>query len=213
MSNYSIETEVTGPLKTNCILLYDIETKEAVLFDVAGSIKKLISIIEQENLIIKYLFCTHLHFDHIMGLEEIREIFPDALLAYNNKEIDVMKNLGIFARMFGFKSSSIGKQDIEIEDNQVYEIGKIKLKTILSPGHTPGSMCFHYDDFLISGDVLFKRGIGRTDLYGGSFEELKTSIKNLFALPDKTIVYPGHGEITNIGSEKRENPFVSVADI
>ncbi|MHA2357749.1 MAG: MBL fold metallo-hydrolase [Candidatus Heimdallarchaeaceae archaeon] len=168
MNSYKIEIEVTGPLKTNCILLYDTETKEAALFDVAGSIKKLESIIEKEGLIIKYLFCTHLHFDHIMGLEEIREKFPKALLAFNKNEIAVMKNLGIFARMFGFKASSIGKQDIEIEDNQVFEIGNIKLKTILSPGHTPGSICFYYDDLLISGDVIFKRGIGRTDLYGGS---------------------------------------------
>ena len=208
MVSYKIECEVTGPLKTNCYLLYDIHEKEAALIDVGGSILKLNNIIKKEDLTVKYLFCTHLHFDHVMGLEEIRELYPNALLAFNSRELDVMENLGNFARLFEFEPESIGKQDINIE-NQVFSIGKIELKTLISPGHTPGSVCYYFDKCLFSGDVLFKRGIGRTDFYGGSFEEISKSVLKLYQFPDDTIVYPGHGEFTDIGSEKRENPFVN----
>ncbi|MCG3227015.1 MAG: MBL fold metallo-hydrolase [Candidatus Heimdallarchaeota archaeon] len=208
MAAHKIECESTGPLKTNCYLLYDIQEKEAALFDVAGSIPKLNKIIEKEGLTVKYLFCTHLHFDHVMGLEEIRNKYPEALLAFNSRELDVMENLGNFARLFEFEPSSIGKQDINIE-NQIFNIGKMELKTLLTPGHTPGSVCYFFDKYLFSGDVLFKRGIGRTDFYGGSFEEIMNSILGLYKFPDDTIVYPGHGESTDIGSEKRENPFVN----
>ena len=209
MSNYQIELEITGPLKTNCYLLYDKESKEAALFDVAGEIGKHLKTIKNENLTVKYLFCTHLHFDHVLGVKEVRELFPDAQLACNEKELDVLENMGKFARIFQFDPSSLGKFDVYIEDNQSFELGELKIRTILSPGHTPGSICFYFEDRLISGDVLFHRGVGRTDFYGGSFSELEKSVRNLFTLPEETVVYPGHGEMTDIGSEKRENPFIS----
>jgi glyoxylase-like metal-dependent hydrolase (beta-lactamase superfamily II) len=209
MSNYQIDLEITGPLKTNCYLLYDKESKEAALFDVAGEIKKHLKTIKKENLTLKYLFCTHLHFDHVMGVKEVRALFPDAKLACNEKELDVLENVGKFARIFQFDPSSLGNFDVYIEDNQTFELGKLKIKTILSPGHTPGSICFYFEDRLLSGDVLFNRGVGRTDFYGGSFSELEKSVRKLFTLPEDTVVYPGHGEMTDIGSEKRENPFIS----
>ncbi|MHA1201073.1 MAG: MBL fold metallo-hydrolase [Candidatus Heimdallarchaeaceae archaeon] len=209
MSNYQIDLEVTGPLKTNCYLLYDKGSKEAALFDVAGEIDKHLKTIKRENLTVKYLFCTHCHFDHVMGVKEVRTLFPDAQLVCNEKELDVLENMGKFARIFQFDSASLGKFDIFIEDNQNFELGKLKIKAILSPGHTPGSICFYFEDRLISGDVLFNRGVGRTDFYGGSFSELEKSVRKLFTLPEETVVYPGHGELTDIGSEKRENPFIS----
>ncbi|MHA1346371.1 MAG: MBL fold metallo-hydrolase [Candidatus Heimdallarchaeaceae archaeon] len=209
MSNLQLDVETTGPLKTNCYLLHDRDTKEAALFDVAGEIKKHLRTIEENSLTVKYLFCTHLHFDHILGIKEVRKLFPDAQLACNEKELDVLKNMGKFARMFQFDPSSLGNFDIFIEDDQNFELGEYMIKSILSPGHTPGSICFYFKDKLISGDVLFNRGVGRTDLYGGSFPDLENSIRKLFALPEETVVYPGHGEKTDIGSEKRENPFIS----
>ncbi|MCG3216308.1 MAG: MBL fold metallo-hydrolase [Candidatus Heimdallarchaeota archaeon] len=209
MSDSVLEMEVTGPLKTNCYLLYDPKTKEAALFDVGDTIKKLLSIIKEKNLKVKYLFCTHLHFDHVMGIKDIRKELPNALLAFNEKEIEVLKNMGKFARIFGFKPSSLGELEVSVKDDEIFNIGNIQLKTILTPGHTPGSISFYFNDSLISGDVLFHRGVGRTDFYGGSFPELEKSVKKLFQLPEKTKVYPGHGEFTDIGSEKNENPFIS----
>ncbi len=209
MSDSVLEMEVTGPLKTNCYLLYDPKTKEAALFDVGDTIKKLLSIIKEKNLKVKYLFCTHLHFDHVMGVKDIRKELPNALLAFNKKEIEVLENMGKFARIFGFKPSSLGELEVSVKDDEIFNIGNIQLKTILTPGHTPGSISFYFNDSLISGDVLFHRGVGRTDFYGGSFPELEKSVKKLFQLPEKTKVYPGHGEFTDIGSEKNENPFIS----
>ncbi|MBY9000866.1 MAG: MBL fold metallo-hydrolase [Candidatus Heimdallarchaeota archaeon] len=209
MSNFTIVSEISGALKTNCYLLYDHKSKEAALFDVAGEINKLVKTITKEQLIVKYIFCTHLHFDHVMGIQTIREMFPDALLACNEKELDVVENMGMFAHMFQFDPKSLGEFDIFIEDNQIFSLGDLNIKTFLSPGHTPGSICFYLDEHLISGDVLFNGGVGRTDLYGGSFTELEKSIQRLFTLPETTKVYPGHGEFTDIGTEKRDNPFVS----
>ncbi|GAJ17170.1 unnamed protein product, partial [marine sediment metagenome] len=157
----------------------------------AGEIEKHLTTIKKENLTVKYLFCTHLHFDHVMGIKEVRELFPEAQLACNKKELDVLENMGMFARIFQFKPSSLGNFDVFIEDNQSFELGNLKIKAILSPGHTPGSICFYFEDRLLSGDVLFNRGVGRTDFYGGSFSELEKSVRKLFTLPEETIVYPG----------------------
>ena len=213
MSKIKIVTEETGPIKTNCYLLYDEVKKEAALFDVGGEINQILSIIEREQLAVKYLFCTHLHFDHVLGLEDIRELFPEAKLVYNESEEEVLKSLGPFARMFGFKSKSIGKCDIFVKDEDTFNVGDIEIKAILSPGHTPGSMCFYFNEYLISGDVLFNRGIGRTDLPGGDYDTLFQSVMGLYELPNETKVYPGHGPTTYIGNEKLENPFISIDDI
>ncbi len=201
--------ELTGPLSTKWCLRYDVESKKAVLFDKGGPIDNLMSIIEHQNLKMKYIFCTHLHFDHVLGIEAIREVFPEALLAYNQKETGVMENLGFFAKMFEFEAKSLGKHDISIENDQIFSLGNLEIRTILSPGHSPGSICFSFEHSLISGDVLFNGGIGRTDLFGGSFEELEKSILKLYEFSDKTLVFPGHGDETTIGKEKKDNPFVS----
>lgn len=213
MNGFVLEHEVTGPLHTNCYLLYDKESKEAALFDVGGKINKLISIIEKENLKIKYFFFTHLHFDHFNGINKIKKKFPEALIAYNKNELFVLENQGFFARIFQVDSSIIENLDLEVEDKQTLRIGNIEVKTILAPGHTPGSICYYFNGCILTGDVLFRSGIGRTDLYGGSYEILLTSISKLMKFPDDTKVYPGHGDFTDIGTEKRENPFIVSGDI
>ncbi len=197
----------TGQLETNCYLLYDDESKEGALFDVAGPIPSLVKEVENEKIDIKYLFFTHGHFDHVMGLEEARSLFPEAKVGINKEELKVMENMSQFAKMFGFEPSQFGQIDVYLEDKQTYKLGNIEITTIHAPGHTPGSICFYSPSFIVVGDVLFNRGIGRTDLYGGSMKQLENSIKNLFALPDETTVLPGHGPLTTIGEEKRSNPF------
>ena len=213
MSNFKIVSKETGPIKTNCYLLYDVNKKEAALFDVGGEIGNLLSIIEQEKLNVKYLFCTHLHFDHVLEVGEIRKIFPDAKLVYNEAEEKTLRSLGPFARMFGFKPNSLGNCDIYVNDGDSFKIGDIEIKAILSPGHTLGSICYYFDEHLFSGDVLFNKGIGRTDLPGGDYNTLFQSVMGLYELPDETKVYPGHGPTTYIGNEKLENPFISIDDM
>ena len=122
-------------------------------------------------------------------------------------------NLQTRSYMFGLEIDEPSGVDKFIAEDDEVVFGKYKMRVIHTPGHSPGSVCFHIDSkqsILLSGDTLFRHSIGRTDIFGGSFEQITESIKNkLFKLPDGTIVYPGHGPQTTIGDEKRYNPFVS----
>jgi glyoxylase-like metal-dependent hydrolase (beta-lactamase superfamily II) len=213
-------------VETNCYLLYDTESKEAALFDVGGPIDSLVDIIERENLELKYLFCTHGHGDHIVGLPEIMGIFPDAELCLHQQDYEdlfIVREWAIgyfgqdtidawcqeipeFKKVVEFDANSLGKPDIYLEDNMIFHLGEFAIKTIHSPGHSPGCICFHVDNMLFSGDVLFHRRVGGTHGLHSSREDMVPSVQNLYnTLPDETIVYPAHEELTDIGSEKIEN--------
>jgi hydroxyacylglutathione hydrolase len=220
--------QVTGPVETNCYLLYDAKTREAALIDVGGPIDNLLAHIEENDLHVKYIFATHVHMDHVEGVPRIKERFPDALVCCNEKDIDdfllmpewlkknypemydgMMKNPEI-KKWESYDLSIFVKTDVYLEDNQAYKLGNLEIRTILSPGHSAGSICFHVGDVLFSGDVLFYRQVGRTNLLGASKEDLVKSVRRLYdELPDSTKVYPGHGEFTDIGTEKRENEEIT----
>ena len=170
---FVIKNVVTGPLKTNAYLVYEKSSKEAALFDVGGPINPLIQLIKENDLKLKYIFCTHGHFDHIMGVKDVRKMFPEALLCIHKAEMDVIANLGPIARMFQFSPEDFGEPDIFIENNDYFKLGDIEIQAVHSPGHSPGSICFYWDNSLISGDVLFYHGVGRIDPYGGSLEDLE----------------------------------------
>jgi hydroxyacylglutathione hydrolase len=219
----------TGPVKTNCYLLYDAKSKEAALIDVGGAIDSLVDRIQEDNLNLKYIFATHVHMDHVEGVPQIEERFPGALLCYNKDDyedfltsrewmiqhfpsmVEEMMKIPEYKKWFEYDMSMFKKPDIYLEDGQTYKLGNLEIKTFLSPGHSRGSICFYVGDVLFSGDVLFHRQVGRTDLIGGSKEDIVESVRRLYAeLPEATRVYPGHGEFTDIGSEKRANEEVSI---
>jgi hydroxyacylglutathione hydrolase len=221
--------QVTGPVETNCYLLYDAKSKEAALIDVGGPIDSLMDRIQADDLDLKYIFATHVHMDHVEGVPQIKERFPGALLCYNKEDYEdflvsrewmiehfpdmvaEMRKIPEYKKWFEYDMSIFKKPDIYLEDGQTYKLGNLEIRTFLSPGHSRGSICFYVGDVLFSGDVLFRRQVGRTDLVGGSREDIVKSVRRLYTeLPDVTKVYPGHGEFTNIGSEKRENEEVSV---
>ena len=220
--------EVTGPIETNCYLLYDAQSKEAALIDVGGPIDTLVSHIQENELDLKYIFATHVHMDHVEGVPQIQKQFPDALVCYNKMDCEDFLNMPEWIKehypeMYDgmMKNPEIKKweeydlsiyvnPDINLEDDQTYKLGNLEIRTILSPGHSAGSICFHVGDVLFSGDVLFYRQVGRTDLLGGSKENIVKSVRRLYAeLPDTTKVYPGHGKFTDIGTEKTENEEVT----
>jgi hydroxyacylglutathione hydrolase len=221
--------QVTGPVSTNCYLLYDCQTKQAALIDVGGPIDSLVAHIQANDLDLKYIFATHVHMDHVEGVPQIQEQFHDARLCYNKKDYEdflisidwmeeyfpedvaEMKQSLEFRKWFEYDLSIFKEPDIYLEDNQTYKLGNLEIRTFLSPGHSAGSICYHVGDVLFSGDVLFYRQVGRTDLLGGSKESLIKSVRRLYAeLPDTTKVYPGHGEFTDIGTEKMENEEVTI---
>lgn len=222
--------QVTGGIETNCYLLYGTESKEAALFDVAGTIDTLLNFINENELKIKYFFITHGHYDHVIGLPDIKDQFPDAIVCMHRLDYNDMftqkewaiENLGEDfinyllsdperKKIYDFDMDSFSEPDIFIEDGQIFQLGYSEINAIHSPGHSPGGVSYLIDNKLFSGDVLFYRTVGRVDVQNSSREDQIKSVRRLYkTLPDETIVYPGHGQFTDIGSEKKENERISV---
>ena len=231
--DYTILHQKTGPIETNCYLLYDKTSQEAALFDVGGPIDSLITHIEENDLTLKYIFATHGHMDHVEGTPFIREKYPEAQYCCNKQDymtflgsvewveqnwpqevLNEMKQDPDIAKWFEYDMAEFTEPDIYLEDDQVYELGDLEIRILLSPGHSGGSICFHVGNALFSGDVLFYRQVGRTDLPDGSDEAITKSVRRLYdELPDETIVYPGHGRFTDIGSERNENEEVTINSV
>lgn len=197
----------------NCYVLWD-ETKEAVIIDPGcfydEEKQTLKNYIRDNNLSVKHLLNTHLHLDHIFGNPFILKEF--GLHAEANQADEFwLEQAPKQSRMFGFQLNEapvpLGKY---INDGDIIRFGNTQLEAIQVPGHSPGSLVYYCaaENCMFSGDVLFQGSIGRADLAGGNFDELRECIlTRLFVLPDQTIVYPGHGAPTTIGNEKENNPF------
>jgi glyoxylase-like metal-dependent hydrolase (beta-lactamase superfamily II) len=203
---------LVGGIGTNCYLAWDESdstNKPAFLIDPAGAADKIKKTIDEEGLDLKYIILTHGHGDHTGGVVEIKRYFPSAQLAVSGAELDLLKNDSM-----NYSKSINGREfdlepDVLLNDGDVLEVGSLKLKIITTPGHTKGGISIYVGDVLFSGDTLFARSIGRTDLPTGNYDEIVSSIRNkLFKLPDETVVLPGHEAQTTIGYEKKHNPFV-----
>lgn len=200
-------------LPVNCYLVYD-STKEAAIIDpgcfYAEERDFLRDYIKSKGLTPKHLLCTHLHLDHVFGCKFIKDTYGLGIEA-NPADEYWLQQAPQQARTFGLTYPEI-HEPIEqpLFDGDKVTFGDLELEAICVPGHSPGSLAFYSREkkILFSGDVLFQGSIGRADLQGGNFEELKEAICNrLFTLPDDVTVYPGHGPSTTIGYEKRNNPF------
>jgi hydroxyacylglutathione hydrolase len=207
-----IESFPVGPLQCNCSIIGCKETGEAAVIDPGGDVDKIIEFCQANKLTVKYLLHTHAHFDHIMGSRAMREKTGAKICLHKEDEF-LYQNLAMQCGLFGFESDEPLPVDQYLQDEEVLEIGKSKASVLFTPGHTPGSSCFRCEDgesVLFAGDTLFKGSIGRTDLWGGSFEEIIKSIRNrLLPLDDSTRVVTGHGPDTNIWSEKKHNQFLN----
>lgn len=210
-----IKKFVFNPFQVNTYILYD-ETKECVIIDAACSDSEeenqLSSFIEEMGLKPVHLLCTHAHIDHILGNAFVANRYKLQLSAHEDGKM-YLTDAPAYAASFGMQLNELVQPTQMIKDNDTISFGNSSLKVLFAPGHANGSLCFYSeaDGFVVSGDVLFYQSIGRTDLPGGDYDILKNSIwSKLFVLPDETVVYPGHGPETNIGSEKISNPFVAI---
>lgn len=195
-----------GNMPTNCYILADDKTKECAVFDPADEVEKIISAIGEYKL--KYIILTHMHIDHVMALDKLKEI-TSALVVVHSADAIALNDDNFTLANFFRTTSPETKADIIADDGDILCLGEFELKIIHTPGHTKGSMCIYCDGILISGDTLFAQSVGRTDFPGGSHSELVNSIKSkLFTLPDDTKVYSGHSDETTIGYEKMYNPFL-----
>lgn len=206
-----VERIVVGILQTNCYLLGDTDSKEAVVID-AGDDAELIShYLNKHGLAPKAILATHCHFDHILGVKELKQKFPIPFYVHQ-EDLSLLESMQERARSFmGLELPAPANPDSFLREGDSIKIGKQSIDVLHTPGHSPGGVSFVTAGSVFTGDALFFGSIGRTDGPGGSFETLVTSItKKLFSLPDETVVYPGHGPKTTIGTEKKGNPFVGI---
>jgi glyoxylase-like metal-dependent hydrolase (beta-lactamase superfamily II) len=209
-----IEKFVVNPLQENTFVLSD-ETGECIFvdpgfyFDVEK--QEIMDYVADNNLKPVKITNTHCHFDHIMGVEFVRNQFNIPFYAHPDDAFWVKQ--AIFqGKMFGFEMEPVQAPEHFFQENEPLKFGNTELEIIHVPGHSPGHVVFYSekDAVLIGGDVLFHGSIGRTDLPGGNYETLISGIKEkLFSLPDETKVYCGHGPETTLGFEKNSNPFLS----
>jgi glyoxylase-like metal-dependent hydrolase (beta-lactamase superfamily II) len=179
-----------------------------VVIDPGGNPKRILKAIEEVGLTIRYVLNTHCHFDH-MGANADVVAATGAPLALHPAELPILEARG-GASWFGVPVKGSPAPDIELEDGQVIEVGTLRFQVLHTPGHSPGGLTFYLEEqgVAFDGDVLFQMGVGRTDLPGGEWDTLMRSIQDvLFALPDETVLYSGHGPKTTVGQEKRSNPW------
>lgn len=198
-----------GIIETNCYIVSCPATKEAVVIDPGDEAPRILDAVERDALTVRYVLNTHGHFDHI-GANRDLIAATRARLAMHPADIPVLLERG-GAPWFGIELPESPLPDLELSDGLEIEFGTLRFRVLHVPGHSPGSVAFYFPDeqAVFVGDVLFAGGVGRTDLPGGDWKTLQTSILNvLFTLPDETRVCPGHGGSTTIGREKRQNPWV-----
>jgi glyoxylase-like metal-dependent hydrolase (beta-lactamase superfamily II) len=204
-----------NPFQENTYVLYD-ETKECVVVD-PGCYEKdeeeeLDAFIKSEGLKVKVLLNTHCHVDHVLGNWYVKNRYGVKLLIHPSDEV-VLRAVKVYAPNYGMHNYHDTEPDGFLKENELIRFGNQELKVLFVPGHAPGHVAF-YDEKtrqLVSGDVLFYNSIGRTDLPGGNYETLISSIhRMIFTLPDDVVVYPGHGPETSVGFEKRTNPFCAI---
>ena len=203
-----IKQFVEGPIENNMYLLVDEKTKQAVLIDATAMNEEIAGTVKNLGADVKYILLTHGHFDHIMGLNDLKNGL-NAEAVINKNDLELSDKINEFTRMFNQPYMQPPVYEKFIEDGDVVQVGDMNIKVIATPGHTEGGVCYLVDDNLFSGDTLFRDSVGRTDLLGGSFTKLSESIKNkLFKLNDDTKVFPGHGPMTTIGYEKKYNEII-----
>jgi glyoxylase-like metal-dependent hydrolase (beta-lactamase superfamily II) len=208
-----VETMPVGLLQTNCYLAACEETREAVIVDPGGHPERILGAVQKNRLRVRYVLNTHGHFDHTEANAAIVAA-TGAPLAAHPLERPLLAMAG-GAGYFGLPARPGPAPSRDLVPGEELAVGTLRFQVLYTPGHTPGHVCFYERDqgVLFDGDVLFYQGIGRADLPGGNPQQLIRSIRAvLYALPDETLVYPGHGPATTIGDEKRYNPFVRGRD-
>lgn len=210
---FHIKSFTFNPVQENTYILYN-ELKNCIIIDPGCYFpyekEELLKFISEKDLKPTYLLNTHCHLDHVFGNKMVNEKF-DLLLHAHTLEKEVLDFAPASGLMYELPFDNYTGEMVWLQEGDTITLNLDELHVLHIPGHSPGSVCFYCEKqkFVIGGDVLFQNSVGRTDLPGGSHEALISGIKEkLFTLPDDVIVYPGHGEPTTIGEEKRHNPFL-----
>ena len=206
------EILTVGPLQCNCSVLACEKTGEAVVIDPGDEGPRIAAFLASRKLKVKYLLHTHAHFDHI-GATGYLKAATDGMVTLHRGDQVIYEQLPMQGQMFGFQFKEPPPIEKFVEEGDVLEFSDYRCEVLHTPGHSPGSVCFKVQEkgttlAVFSGDTLFRRSIGRADLWGGNQGQLLESIsQKLFSLEPSLNVFPGHGAPTTIQEERRENPF------
>lgn len=207
-----LESLSVGPFQCNCTILGCEKTREAVVIDPGEEAERIITLLQERGLKPKYLLHTHAHLDHVGGTCGVQEkVGGEACLHEADKFL--FDNVAMQAALFNLPPPRTGKIDQWLLDGDQVDFGEHRIEVWHTPGHTPGSLSFYLPDpsgnRLFTGDTLFASSIGRTDLWGGNYEQILRSIRDkILPCDDDTVVYAGHGPNSTVGAERRHNPFL-----
>lgn len=207
-----VKSYKVGPLATNCYLIKDSDTKKMAIIDPGGisaGLDKAIQDFGSNNF--DYIILTHGHFDHIRKVKRYKDL-TNAKVVMSKKEQDFISDKSLsLCRDFGPKALEQFFVDLSLDDLDIINLGKTRIKMIHTPGHTKGGACYIADNYLFTGDTLMKNTVGRTDLKSGNIKEMADSLKKIGELKENYIVYPGHGDISSLKYEKENNPYLRKA--
>jgi hydroxyacylglutathione hydrolase len=205
-----LEMLTVGPFQENCYIIGDEQTGTGALVDPGDESARIALAVEQTGLDIGQIIITHAHIDHVGAVAALADEYACPVLMHAEAE-PMLQQLPTQAMMMGLRFGKVPSVDRHLEDEEVLEVGGLRLRSLYTPGHAPGHLAFYLEDegLVLSGDALFAGSVGRTDLFGGSMDLLLRSInERLLTLPDETRVLSGHGPETTIGEERAHNPFL-----
>ena len=205
-----LKTLVVGPIAANCFIIGDSATNEGAIIDPGDDAQKILQVVEETGLAIKFIIATHGHFDHNAAVAPLKKALNCDFLLHES-DLPFVQRSKNTAQNWGIAIDQVPDPDNYIKERDILKVGGLELEIIHTPGHSPGGISIYIksEGILFSGDTLFFTSIGRTDFDGGSMPQLQSSIREkLYTLPDSTVVYTGHGEQTTIGAEKVHNMFV-----
>jgi hydroxyacylglutathione hydrolase len=199
-----------GLLQCNCSIFGDEHSREAIVIDPGDNIPEIMEVLQKHDLITTAIVITHAHIDHVAGAKQLKAL-TGAPVYLNPRDAELLSALDVQAQWLGVKTPETVEIDTPAHEGVTLKLGESEFHIMETPGHTQGSISLYtpQQSKLIAGDTLFRDSIGRTDLPGGNSRQILSSIKNtLLALPEETLVIPGHGPETTIGREKERNPFL-----
>jgi glyoxylase-like metal-dependent hydrolase (beta-lactamase superfamily II) len=203
-----IESIVVGPLQSNCYIVYDEKGGEAIVIDPGDEAGKIIGLIEQRELKVKYIVCTHGHFDHVGAVSALKKK-TGAPVVLNREDLEIWSLAGEQAAFWGYEIDQPAAPDMFVIEGDELSAGDFSLRVLHTPGHSQGGICLHGEGILFTGDTVFAGSVGRTDFPGGSLAELRQSFREIISFPPETKILPGHGPSSTVGEEKETNFFVS----
>jgi hydroxyacylglutathione hydrolase len=205
-----VERVIVGPFQENCYVIGDEDSGIGALIDPGDEAPRIALTVERMGLSISQIIVTHAHIDHVGAIAPLTDEFLCPVLMHEEAEA-MLQTMPQQAMMMGMRFGKVPKVDRHIADDEMLEVGNLRLRSLYTPGHAPGHLAFYAEEqeVVFSGDALFAGSVGRTDLPGGSMEVLLRSIsERLLTLPDATRVLSGHGPETTIGRERMTNPFL-----